>query len=353
MTKAVQQSPLKSSEPRVLVLGGVRERWTAEQRRNDSHYLNGIETWVFAFDGDYCWHGYATPKLIEQYDIVICNTNDTHNDSYCLHYRRLAENRPAHVRWVSLLEGSMLDYIKPQRHTRGILDASDLVNCINRHAMPMIQALTSAPVAYIGMPYPVEGVRKYVLPIAERQRRVFLCFFLLLRWNDYLVAKNLGLPYYGSERVISRRWKSLKRNWQEHQTLMDKDINLRRARQLYGDTELQILPTTSMHNYFQQNANSYLWLNLDERYTWGRSVLDAAALGIPVITTASTGHGDILFPKTTVATPFDVDKAIDIGKQLIHEPDFYLEVSEYAFEKLAEDYTEAVMKKKLLDSLNS
>lgn len=66
---------ISSSEPKVLVLGGNSERWSARDIPNTKNTMNGIEAWAFAFWGDY--RGYRVTKASEiaQYDIVIANTN--------------------------------------------------------------------------------------------------------------------------------------------------------------------------------------------------------------------------------------------------------------------------------------
>jgi glycosyltransferase involved in cell wall biosynthesis len=65
-------------------------------------------------------------------------------------------------------------------------------------------------------------------------------------------------------------------------------------------------------------------------------VLDAAALGIPIITTASTGHGETLFPETTLAHEYDVDRACELGRRLLDDKDFYRAVAEYAQERITD-----------------
>jgi hypothetical protein len=81
-----------------------------------------------------------------------------------------------------------------------------------------------------------------------------------------------------------------------------------------------------------QNADAFFWLNLDPRFTWARYVLDAAALGIPIITTVSTGHGETLFPYTTLADEYQLGTAIELGKRLLEDSAFYRSVTEYAEE---------------------
>ena len=91
-------------------------------------------------------------------------------------------------------------------------------------------------------------------------------------------------------------------------------------------------------------------MNLDSRYTWGRYVLDAAALCIPIITTTATYHGPIFFPETTVPHAMDIDRAIEIGKRLTSDRDFYQHVAFYPAGKM-EFLGAEPMKRVLLDAL--
>jgi len=339
-----------TSNPKVLVVGGNPVRWSAHERESERSITNGIEAWVYAFNGDYCTHKHLTVELVSNYDVVICNSNYFYDESYIMQYLPVAQKRPQHVHWVTLLEGNMLDYVKPTKHIREYLDSSDLINCINRFATAFIQELTITPVRYVGIPYPVDGIKALRVQHEQRIRNTFICPFLLQRWTDYFVAKHLGLPYGGYEEKASRKLKHVKHNYTKFGTLLNKDVQVDKVKERYRDTQLTIEYAESLECFFMNKSNSYLWVNMDERYTWGRYVLDAAALGIPIITTPSTGHGEILFPKTTVAHPFDIEQAVILGKRLIEDETFYREVIEYADSGI-ELYKPEIIKDKLLQEL--
>lgn len=73
---------------------------------------------------------------------------------------------------------------------------------------------------------------------------------------------------------------------------------------------------------------------MDERYTWGRYVLDAACLGVPIITTRSTGHGDVLFPDVTVENAFEIGQAVRCARSVLDDDDRYNAVAAYAQEHI-------------------
>jgi hypothetical protein len=322
---------LKSYEPRVVVSGGKPGRWSAAGKTVDESLCSGVQSWVYAFNGDYIGHQDITAHDLGHYDIVIMNTNHP-----LLPLVRLAQDRPTSVKWVNLIEGSADEYFVPQHHLKALMGMSDLVNVINRHSLPLFRTLTKGKVEYIGMPYPVEGVKKFVTPIEKRNKRVFLCAHLLRRWNDYLAAKEIGMACYGYELDKSLEGKLLLSELLNTGSFSwDRDANIKKAKTVYNDNFLDIHKfTKDLKRYFIENSDSYFWMNLDNRYTWARFVLDAAALCIPVISTASTYHSEIFFPQTTVAHAMDMERAIEIGKRLIGDRDFYEHVAMYPADKM-------------------
>jgi len=339
----------KSYEPRVLVSGGKDGRWAADGKTVDETLYTGVQSWVYAFNGDYVGHRDITKQDLDHYDIVIMNMNRP-----LLPLVRMARDRPASLKWVSLVEGSADEYFPPQGDLKALLDVSDLVNVINHHSLPLFRALTKSKVEYIGMPYPVDGVKRFIVPVEARNKRIFLCAPLLRRWNDYLAARAIGLPYYGYEtrKVHPGSLSLLRELIRTRSCTWDSEENISKARALYDDHSLDITTfTKDTKKYFIENSSAYLWMNLESRYTWARFVLDAAALCLPIITTSATHHGGIFFPKTTVAHAMDIERAIDIGKRLNSDRDFYQHVSLYPAEKM-EFLKAEPMKRTLLEALD-
>jgi len=322
----------KSNEPRVLVSGWKSGRWSAAGKTLDESLCTGVQSWAYAFDGDYIGHRDISRRDLDHYDIVIMNTNKPF-----LPLVRLAEDRPASIKWISLIEGSADDYYVPQNHLKALLDMSDLVNVINRHSLPLFKLLTKSKVEYIGIPYPVEGVKKFITPFEKRSKRVFLCTQLLKRWNDHLAAKAIGMAYHGYEIRKSRQGNivSLSELLRTRSFTFDSEENINKAKALYNDASLEITTfTKDMKQYLTANSGAYFWMNLDSGYTWARFVLDAAALCMPIITTSSTYHGGIFFPETTVEHVMDIERAIEIGKRLSSDRDFYEHVARYPADKM-------------------
>jgi hypothetical protein len=332
------------SEPRLLLLGGSRGSWSAKDRQGEAATMNGIEAWVYAFNGDYAEGPAAKQDQLKGYDIIIANTNNPHD-----HLLRLAQNRSANTKWVTLIEGDALDYLKPQPYIRELMECSDLVGCINKYSEAFFKSFTSTRAQYIGIPYPAEGIRSLATPFEKRRKEIFLAPMMLSRWTEYFCAKDNGIPLYGYERRLTRQRRTILKTLRKHRS-MDPWHFHKKARMLYHEPEFTIYRDEPLPEFFRRNGGAYLWLNLDERYTWGRYVLDAAALQIPIIATRSTGHAEHFFPGTMVENEFDVDKARQLITALLQDEEFYRSVSEVPIEKF-EHLQPGRKKKELLDIL--
>src|SRR5258706_10179349 len=250
------------SEPKVLLLGGNRGRWSASQSLSEAATMNSGEAWAYAFNGDFIQNIAARPKDLEKYDIIIANADSFAIKSLC----QLMQTRPAGSKWVTLLEGDMLDFIKPRPYVRDLLDGSDFVNCINKHTEGFFKKLTSAPVRYIGFPYPAEGIRALSTPFSERRREIFLAPMLLGRWLEYFCLKDIGVPLYGYEKRLSRKLRTVIKHLRIHRSLNPHYFH-NKVRSLYNDPSLEIRRETWLSEFFRHNSGAYLWFNLDPRYT--------------------------------------------------------------------------------------
>lgn len=335
------------STPRVLVLGGNRLPWKASDRPHEAATMTGVESWVFAFGGDYLCGMDATSSIISKYDVVIGNTNVT----FIPHLVTLAESRRQETKWVSLIEGSGTEYIKPLHGVPKIFDVSDLVVSINKYTTDLFRAMTKSRVEYIGIPFPAESIRKLSTPFDKRRREIYLSPFLLSRWSEVFVARQTNIPYYGIERRLTRKINTLLPNVKKYGTINPKYF-MDKAKKLYNEPTLPIHRESSLEEHFRNEGSALLWLNFDERYTWGRNVLDAAALQIPIISTRSTGHQEDFFPQLLLETPFELEKAFALTMRLINDEEFYREVSTIPLKHFAHLSSES-MRTRLLEILYS
>jgi hypothetical protein len=197
----------------------------------------------------------------------------------------------------------------------------------------------------LGIPYPVDGVRACAIPWEHRSRSVHICPFLKTRWNEYQVATQLHIPIIGYERRLTRKFRNLLSNMRDCGTLFNVDINRTYISKLLHSSDLTVEYSKAFKEYYAHASSSLLWLNLDDRYTWGRYVLDAAALGVPIISTISTGHAPKLFPELTVQNPFDIDTALQMAHRIMDDDRFAKNACDYALEHIQEFKPDMMMKK--------
>ncbi len=330
--------------PKVLVIGENLGRWKASERPHHREFMTGIEAWVYAFEGEFCNIFDCTSEYVNRFDIVIGNTDFP--GKYQEKLSHLCLNRAANVKWVSLIEGCAKEYLTPMKHIKDIFDNSDLINVINKYSLPLFRTLSSSKSEYIGVPYPVENVFKLRRNIKSRKKEVFIAPMLLKRWNDHLVAQASGLPYFGIEEREHRTLRNMPKMLKKYGTL-NGNVRMDMVKEYYKDDNLEVRRAYTLKDYFKNLSDTYFWVNLDQRYTWARYILDAAALGIPVISTKSTGHGETFFPQLTLDNEFETEKAIDLAKRLVTDETFYSDCANPSIE-LLEEFSYSKMRDKLL-----
>lgn len=327
-------------QPDALVVGGNRQPWKWSDRPDDVGVVSGVEAWVFALRGSYLWGGALCAKHLENHRLIILNLNPEHLDRYDRLLRAVRERGKV----VGLCEGGLAELAANWRMWSRVADQCDLVIAINAHGLSYLRSLTSTSVEHIGIPYPVDGVRLYATPIEARRSEILLCAPLLARPLDYLAARELGVRMIGYERTFPLRIRDVTR----HRTL-DRNTYVRRAQELYNDPMLDVLAQTTPQRYLERGARARIWMNIDPRYTWGRNVLDGAALGVPVVSTRETWHARFLFPDLVVDSPYDIAGATAIARMLLENDRFYGDVVERAGAGIEEYRADACVQK--LDSI--
>ena len=323
----MQQNTLSRADlPKTLVCANNSGSWRWVDRAKEENTMNGIESWVYALRGRYKHASMLQAKDVQENDLVILNLD------YPLltHYHSvLSQDSVRRAKVIGLYEGS-LDRVNPYRMVWSqVADSCDLVVAINGYGLDYLRSLTSTRVELIGLPYPVDGMRELAVPLEQRKQSLLLCGWLLERSTDYVAVKDIGLPMVGYERAFKR---TLRRAIQHRTT--DRKRWVLRAEEVYGDDNLSIYMQTGLKEYFMLARSLLLWVNLDSRYTWARYVIDAAALGIPIITTENTWQGPRLFPDLVVESPYDVKGAEVLARRLIEDSEFYQAVVEQASQKL-------------------
>lgn len=296
------------------------EDWTLThaQWQERKPYWSGLGAFAIAFESDV--EQTTTCESVAGYDVVIANL-----DRDCIDKLLHLQQTRGNCKWVSLIERCATDYLVSDEKIKRLLDASDLVNVINSRSLDFFRALTSARCEYIGIPYPGHQIREqYFVPIEKREKRIMLPPYIdppFIPHNpSYLAAKGFGEMYA-----------------------------MQRSEFNYGDEHYHALPPAHPIPYLMFEAASYVFVNLDHRYTWGRTVLDCAALGIPCITTYSTGHE--LFPDFELRDEFKVGGARYLIDLLLRNPNVYRESVERIDMSYFDQFTHEAVKQKILEAL--
>jgi hypothetical protein len=335
---------------KTLVLGANEGFWHAPDRAYERDIISGIEAWVFAFDGDHCNTLEASPELIDEYDLIIGNTNGS---AYRPKLLSLQNGRRRGIRWVSLIEGCATEYLAPDSTLKRILDGSDLVNVINRHTLEFFRSCTTARCEYIGIPYPAANIRKQFPPGNRRDVWTPSNFYNARASCSSVLAalpvtNRLGWQIHGFMRkqFTKKRWQSfLSSKRMDPKSLEPPCAGLLNSVHFHKEM--------GMSDYFQTLSQSaYAFVNLDHRYTWARDVLDCASLQIPCIATRATGHVEDFFPALTIVNEFAVREAAELLDKLYSDEEFYRRCAHVPVE-LLEPLSHENIKKKLLEALNS
>ena len=289
--------------------------------------MNGVESWVYALKGTYKNGLLLNSSDIHNYDLIILNMNIQYIAKYT---DILKENKTRKSIIVGLFEGCLSDVIPVWKSWSSLANEMDFIISINNLGTKFLQTLTYTQIKYIGIPYPIEGISNYSIGLQEKEESCLLCSIPSLTPIDYLIGKQLGCKMIGFVKSFVSNIKGVSRNFS-----LDKLKYIKKTNKIYNDENLTLYPMGSMDSFLKVASKSKIWINLDSRYTWARYVLDAAALGIPIITTSSTGHANTLFPNTTIDNPFDTSRAVEIGLKLLKDKDYYKDVIEIAKEKLS------------------
>jgi hypothetical protein len=330
-------------ERRALVMDTNPGRWNYSAPDRQYLIANGVEAWVGALRGDFIGRTLPSAREIRDYDLIIANLNPALIDGY----RRLADRRPPGQTWVGLVEGCGRDYLDPPSSLLRFMEQCDLIANINEHTTAYLQSLTTTPVRWVGIPYPIEAVRALGTRPEDQRREALVCP-RQYRQPSFVVAEALGVPVRAFFQKTSRTFRNIP-TYVRH-GYFKTDLRARAWLNERGPTPRIADIERSMHTFWSVGGGCAVWVNLDPRYTWARFVLDGAALGVPVISTDSTAHSGVLFPELTVRDVFCVDEAISIGRRLLADEEYRRSVIATAQRGL-ERYSVEASVKRLDDAL--
>jgi hypothetical protein len=332
---------------RTILLGAQPTKWSAKERLYEKDIISGVYAWVYAFDGDYCPTYEATPELLNSYDLVIANTDNNLIGELV----SLQKRRDKRVKWCTLIERCATDYLSLRKDILELFNGSDLVNVINKHSLEFFQAITSAKCEYIGIPYPAEGVRNAVPRLNDLPNEPKDIFLMPLIYYTpafdtprmsyaSLVAAAEGIKRAGAQDEVSVHLIEPESNITSYDRTRTEEmfgVNVVFHKEMYLRDYLHLL-----------NATAKVSVGLDHRYTWGRHVLDCATLGIPLVTTESTGHGEYANESINVLpNEFNIHRAAYIVQKQLRSPAYRVGYSDDYFAEL----THECMRNRLVNAL--
>ena len=202
-----------------------------------------------------------------------------------------------------------------------LLNIADAVAVIHDESIPLIKLLTTRPVGLVGLPFPLERVRK-ICPPLQKGEEIELGSIMGAHWFrnrnglvNVVALSEIGLP--GTVDVWHPVEKEYVAGVREYMP-----IPPIRFRQAFG-----------WQDYITEANSSLLGLHLDYRTTWGRFPLDCAGVRMPCVAPATLYTQKILYPGLCVPY-YDIDAARNLVNRLVSEPAFYEETMDYAESQL-------------------
>lgn len=331
---------------RVLMVDSRKESWSASDPNPPHLNSTSVEQWVHCFNGVHIG-GATTPSFDPtQFDLVIANLNKQHWPSFA----RQLKQRKGTTKWIALVEWDVSMYADPTEELLTILRNCDLVATINRHTTDYFDWLSGGKARWVGVPYPVDRIARFRSAFDERSKKA-LC--TMRSPQGYSVA---AISAAGCSAVvpIPAVGRSLS-NWREFAAAgrIAKDIRIDEASNVYDGVDAEFLIAPNDEAWYEFAARFSLWVNLDPRFTWARSVLDAAALEVPIVSTSSTDHASELFPALTVTHACQTGEAAALIRKAMENPEWAHQQAVVARKKLESEYSKVAAMDRLIGALES
>ncbi len=201
-----------------------------------------------------------------------------------------------------------------------LLNMADAVAVPTPETIPFFQALTRRPVGFVGLPFPIERVRKELCPPVEKNQEIQLGSFMGSYWSRNGLANLAALSKTGLPGAVDLQDPEEKKYIQ----MFSKYMPL---------PPIRCYHSVSWDRYIIEVNKSALGLHLDFRLTWGRFPIDCAAVRIPCIAPSNLYTQKILFPRLCVSY-HNIEQAAKLARELLANQAFYDEIMAYAETKL-------------------
>lgn len=323
-----------------------KESWSASDANPPHLNSTSVEQWVHCLNGVHIG-GDTTPSFDPaQFDLIIANLNKQHWPAFA----RLLKQRKGTTKWLALIEWDISMYAEPNEDLFTILRNCDLVGTINRHTTDYFDWLSGGKARWVGVPYPVNRIAQFRKPFESRTKKI-LC--TMRDPQGYSIA---AISRAGQSAVvpIPSVGRSLS-NWKEFAAAgrVAKDIRVQQAAKTYDGNQAEFVVAPNDEAWYEFASQFGTWVNLDPRFTWARSVLDAAALEIPIVSTSSTDHASELFPALAVTHACQTGEAAFLIRKAIENPEWAHQQAVVARKKLESEYSPVAAMDRLIGALES
>jgi len=175
---------------------------------------------------------------------------------------------------------------------------------------------TDKPVCWLGVPFPVEEVQRYSVPIEQREHV----------WG---MGSNLNSHNTIGSLFVAKA-AGVKRVWMQEFAIDQLD-------RFCGELGLELVEkhrSLPWVKFLERYRRCWGGICLTNEFTWGRYALDFAALGMPVVGSVRQFAQRILFPTLSFEPYLEADKAVAAVKRLEKDLNYYKEITEYARHQL-------------------
>lgn len=301
-------------EQKVKVIFGSWQRHVDNNTYTPDNAGSGYENIAASLDGH--WHVLAE-KTKEKFDLVLCCSPDGKNNI----------SKPDCWGKLALIQEAGFGVLNTHWYYERLFDINfDAFLVHSKRLVPLFQSL-NRPVVEFCPPYPFANVGSFSKPIVPN--KVCLNMSRLLTFESNIAATVRLCQLLPDLQFVSYSG--------DH-------VNLSKILQKSQVNNWQSKPDLNWPDYVKEVADCAIFASLDNRHTWGRFQLDAAALGKICVGVYSETQ-DLFYPKDFCVDPTDVEKLADliranIGKTFSPDPTAVDKVShQYFHNKLISDFS--------------
>lgn len=203
------------------------------------------------------------------------------------------------------------------KHFKIFIDSCDLfINYYHEAISEYLKLYTNTPIVNFPQFYPFEFAKSFFTTLEEKEKVIF-------------VSGHSQRTDHVASMLIAKKIQELHPDF----TIELVGRPKQNVEPLRG-ADFRVAPFQRLWiNYLEKSRKNYLVIDMDNTWTLGRVVRDAAAIGSPCIG-LNSGSQASLFPDLVCGDIVDTAKAIELGTKLIEDKDFYKRVQRNAFEKL-------------------